>query len=229
MAEAKFEGFPKASVKFFTELAKNNDKVWFEAHREDYENEVLTPAQQFVVAMGKRLQKLSPKVNADPRPNHSLFRLHRDTRFSKDKSPYKTHFGIMFWEGSRPRMECSCYYLHLEPPNLLLGVGIYAFTPELLEVYRGACAHPKLGPQLAKAAKQLVSKGYNLGGKFYKKAPRGYEAGHANADLLLHNGMHAGIETKIPAEFYGAKLLDYCFAHYKNMSPLHKWLVEVMG
>jgi uncharacterized protein (DUF2461 family) len=136
--------------------------------------------------------------------------------------------GIMLWEGSRPRMECSCYYLHLEPPKLMLGVGLYMFTPELLEVYRAACVHPKHGPALAKAAKQLEAKGYALGGKFYKKVPRGFEADHPNAELLLHNGMHADLETKIPAEFYSPKLLDYCFAHYKNMSPLHKWLVEVL-
>ncbi len=230
MAEAnKFEGFPKASVKFFTDLAKNNNKAWFEGHREEYDNSVMLPAQQFVVAMGKRLQKLSPNVSADPRVNRSLFRLNRDTRFSKDKTPYKTNMGAMFWEGSRPRMECSCYYFHLEPPKLMLGIGIYMFTPEMLEVYRGACVHQKLGPQLRKITKQLASKGYNLGGKFYKKVPRGFEADHPNAELLLHNGMHAGIETKIPAEFYTPTLLDYCFAHYKNMSPLHKWLVEVTG
>lgn len=225
----KFEGFPKASVKFFTDLAQNNTKAWFEAHREDYENNVVLPAEQFVAAMGARLQKLSPEVNADPRVNRSLFRLNRDTRFSKDKTPYKTHMGIMFWEGSRPRMECSCYYMHLEPPKLMLGIGLYQFTPELLEVYRGACVHPQHGPALAKIAKQLEAKGYALGGKFYKKVPRGFDADHPNAELLLHNGMHAGLETKIPAEFYSPKLLDHCFAHYKNMSPLHKWLVEVLN
>ncbi len=225
----KFPGFPKASVKFFKDLAQNNSKAWFDAHREEYEQNVVLPSEQFVIAMGARLQKLSPKVNADPRVNRSLFRLNRDTRFSKDKTPYKTHMGIMFWEGSRPRMECSCYYMHLEPPTLMLGIGIYEFTPELLEVYRKACVHPKLGPELNKIAKQLTKKGYNLGGKFYKKVPRGFEAEHPNAELLLHNGMHAGIEMKIPAEFHAPKLLDIAFAHYKNMAPLHKWLVAVMG
>ena len=229
MAASTFPGFPKASVKFFNDLAKNNSKVWFEAHREAYESNVVAPSEQFVMTMGTRLQKLSPNVNADPRVNRSLFRLHRDTRFSKDKTPYKTHMGVMFWEGQRSRMECSCYYMHLEPPQLMLGVGIYEFTPELLDGYRKACVHPKLGPALNQITKQLTKKGYALGGKFYKKVPRGFDADHPNAELLLHNGMHAGIETKIPAEFYTPKLLDYCFAHYKNMAPLHHWLVEALG
>ncbi len=228
--ELQFDGFPKAGVKFFISLAKNNNKPWFETQREEYENFVMQPAQQFVLAMGKRLQKLSPKVNADPRVNRSLFRLNRDIRFSKDKRPYKTNLAAMFWEGSGPRMECSCYYFHLEPPNLMLGVGIYQFTPDMLEVYRQACVHAKYGPALAKAVKQLLRYGgYTLGGSFYKKTPRGYDPEHPNAALLLHNGLHAGIETKIPKEFYSAKLLDYCFARYKDMAPLHKWLVSVMA
>lgn len=228
-ATTKFEGFPKTSVKFFSALARNNNKPWFEAHREDYENNVLAPAQQFVMAMGKRLQKLSPKVNADPRVNRSLFRLNRDTRFSKDKTPYKTHMGVMFWEGSRPRMECSCYYFHLEPPKVMLGVGLYEFTPEMLDGYRTACVHPKHGPALAKIVKQLRQQGYHVGEKFYKKVPRGFDPEHPNAEMLLHNGLHATVEAKIPAAFHGAKLIDFCFAHYKKMTPLHKWLVAVMG
>jgi len=224
-----FSGFPKECVKFFTQLAKNNNKLWFEAHREEYENFVLLPAQEFVMAMGGRLQKLSPGINADPRVNRSLFRLNRDVRFSKDKRPYKTHLAMMFWEGSAPRMECSCYYFHLEPPNLMLGVGIYMFTPEMLEKYRRACVHTRRGPALAKTAAQLLKrKGYALGGSYYKKVPRGYDAGHANAALLLHNGLYAGVETKIPSELYTGKLLQYSFAHYQKMAPLHQWLVEVM-
>src|SRR5262245_1991586 len=199
--EFTFDGFPKECVKFFVHLAKNNNKLWFEAHREEYEDFVMEPAQRFVMAMGKRLQKLSPDINADPRVNRSLFRLNRDIRFSKDKRPYKTNLAAMFWEGSGPRMECSCYYFHLEPPNLMLGVGIYMFTPEMLETYRRACVHPKHGPALGKAVQQLLhNKGYALGGSFYKKVPRGYDPEHPNADLLLHHGLHAGLETKIPNE-----------------------------
>jgi uncharacterized protein (DUF2461 family) len=135
----------------------------------------------------------------------------------------------MFWEGSAPRMECSCYYFHLEPPHLMLGAGLYQFTPEMLEVYRRACVHPRHGPALAKTVKQLLrNEGFTLGGSFYKKTPRGYEPGHANATLLLHNGLYAGFETKIPPELYSGKLLDYCYARYQKMTALHKWLVAVM-
>lgn len=228
--QTSFQGFPGETVKFFIELAKNNNKGWFEAHRREYENFVLPPAQDFVLAMGRRLQKLSPDITADPRLNRSLFRLHRDIRFSKDKRPYKTHLAAMFWQGSGPRMECSCYYFHLEPPHLMLGAGIYQFTPAALQVYRKACVHPGRGAALAKTVKQLLrNKNFTLGGSFYKKTPRGYDPGHPNAALLLHNGLYAGIETPIPKELYSARLLDYCYAHYKKMAPLHQWLAEVLA
>jgi len=223
-----FSGFPKECVTFFSELAENNNKPWFEKNKEDYENYVLAPAREFVVELGKRLRKISPKVNADPRPNKSLFRIHRDTRFSKDKTPYKTHLGIMLWEGSAPRMECSCYYFHLEPPNLMLGVGIYEFTKPALEDYRASVVHQTRGKQLAQAIKKITQNGEcTLGGRVYKKTPRGFDADHPNADLLLFNGLHAGVTTKIPKELYSSAIIDYCFARYKKMDPLHKWLVAL--
>lgn len=223
-----FSGFPKECVAFLNELAENNNKPWFEKHKDNYENHVLAPAREFVVELGKRLRKLSPKVSADPRPNKSLFRIHRDTRFSKDKSPYKTHLGIMLWEGSAPRMECSCYYFHLEPPNMMLGVGIYEFSKHLLEAYRAAVVHQTHGKQLAQAVKKVAQSGdFTLGGRVYKKTPRGFDADHPNADFLLFNGLHTGVTSKIPKELYTAALVDYCFERYKKMDPLHKWLVAL--
>ena len=81
-----FRGFPKECVQFFTELEKNNNKHWFETHRKDYEEYVLNPARQFVLTMGERLKKISPGIVADPRIDKSIFRIYRDTRFSKNKS-----------------------------------------------------------------------------------------------------------------------------------------------
>ena len=83
----------------------------------------MTPARLFVGEMGARLKKLSPGVQADPRVDKSIFRIFRDTRFSRDKTPYKTHLGIWFWEGDGPRMECSGFYFHLDPPKLMNGSG----------------------------------------------------------------------------------------------------------
>jgi len=119
----EFNGFPKQCISFFRNLKKNNTKEWFADHRGEYDEHVLAPSRAFVVAMGDRLKDLSPYVHAESKVNRSLFRIHRDIRFSKDKSPYKTHMGIWFWEGSRQRMECSGYYFHVDPPQPAFGGG----------------------------------------------------------------------------------------------------------
>ena len=229
MAEADgFSGFPRESPRFFLELAANNHKTWFEEHRREYERYVEGPARDFVLAMGERLKRVVPRIHADPRLNRSIFRLYRDTRFSRDKTPYKTHLGLWFWEGSGPRMECSGFYFHLEPPNLMLGAGIYRFSKPMLEVWRRSVVDPKLGPALAKAIDQAGQDGrLYFGGKRYKKTPRGFDPTHKNAELLLYDGFYIGREDKIPDEFYSPELVDYCFRKYEAMLPVHRLLAAM--
>ena len=93
-----FSGFSQEVISFYNELALNNDRDWFNAHKSVYTEKVLEPAQGFVLAMGERLRMLSPNIIADPRTNGSgsIFRIYKDTRFSKDKTPYKTFLGDLF-------------------------------------------------------------------------------------------------------------------------------------
>ena len=223
---SEFKGFPKECVNFYVDVVQNNSKAWFDSHKNVFESYVMTPARDFVSEMGKLLGQISPGINADPRLNRSIFRPYRDTRFSKDKTPYKTHLGIFFWEGSRAKMDCSGYYFHIEPPTLFLAAGMHCFSPLLLGAYRDSVVDPKHGPALKKAIKRISKAGdYSIGGKHYKKTPRGYDSNHENAPLLLHNGLYVWTEDEIPPEFYSAKILNYCFERFKKMSPLHKWLV----
>ena len=224
-----FAGFPREMVTFFEGLQGNNRKQWFEEHRKDYEDYVKHPSAEFVATMGKRLKSISPGIHAIPKINKSLFRINRDTRFGHDKRPYKTNLGIWFWEGARKRMECSGFYFHMGDGKLMLGAGIYIFTSELLKAYRDAVVHKKQGRQLKRTLNDISQKGYSLGRKHYKRVPRGYDASHENAELLLFNGLTAMIENKIPGEFYSNSILDYAFSHFKSMLPLHRWLVQALG
>jgi uncharacterized protein (TIGR02453 family) len=223
-----FSGFSKKTLSFFQKLTVNNNREWFADQRQDYEQYVLRPAQAFVAAMGERLRRLTPGITADPRPDGSLFRIYRDTRFSPDKAPYKTHLGIYFWEGKGPRLECSGYYFHLEPPRLMLGGGIYVFPRPLLEHYRQAVLDPEYGDELASAVKKITARpGFSLGGKHYKRLPPGTDPAQPNAELLLHNGLYAGWETAVPPEFYSAALIDYCWERFRPLEPLHRWLTNL--
>jgi uncharacterized protein (TIGR02453 family) len=231
----KFPGFPKRTVTFLRDLAAHNDRDWFAAHKADYEAAVMAPARAFVLAMGERLRRLSPGIRFDPRANGSLFRIYRDTRFSADKSPYKTNLGILFWEGGGPRMDCPGYYFHLEPPTLMLGGGLYVFSRPLLERYRRTVADPEYGHELAAIVSKLTARpGYTLGGEHYKRVPvplsgifrTGQDTDPTISRLLRHAGLYAGIEVPIPAELHSPDLVDLCFARFKPMEPLHKWLVK---
>jgi uncharacterized protein (TIGR02453 family) len=219
-----FAGFSKELILFFQQLKTNNSKKWFEANRTIYDDCVMQPAKEFVVEMGTKLQQIVPAINAIPKVNQSLFRLNRDTRFSKDKRPYKTNMGVWFWEGKRKRMECSGFYFHIEDRNLMLATGIHMFSPELLTLYRDAVVDKKLGPQLKKAIKAVSGKGYLIGGNHYKRVPRGYDPTHNNAPFLLYNGLYARVEAKIPQEFFSRAIIDYTFSHFQQMLPLHDWL-----
>ncbi len=226
-AVSAFHGFSPETVSFFLQLGQNNNKAWFDDHRSVYDDAVLGPSRAFVEAMGTRLATIAPGVHADPRINRSIFRINRDMRFSKDKSPYKTYFSLIFWEGQGPKLACSSFYFHVEPPTLLLGAGIYIFPDEILHAYRRAVIDPVQGPALNQAVQTVQEAGYTLDGKRYKRVPRDYPSDHERAELLLYNGLTTGYDTVIPDSFYSLELVDYCFEHYRAMLPVHRWLVNL--
>ena len=227
--DSTFAGFPAGCRRFLRELETHNTKQWFEAHRAEYEECLLDPARAFVVALGKRLKKIAPGVHADPRVNKSLFRINRDTRFSADKSPYKTNLGVWFWDGAGKRMECPGFYFHLDARRLMLGIGMYQFSKPALERYRHAVVDGKRGPALGRAVKTVTGCGLTLGGEHYKRVPRGFDPEHKNAAYLRHNGLHAMREDKAPTELRSAALVDYCMGAYTDGLPLHRWLLPLAG
>ncbi len=223
-----FRGFPKQAVDFYSGLAADNSKAWFDSHKNEYENFVMEPAREFVYALGIRLKEISPRIIADPRVNKSIFRPYRDTRFSRDKSPYKTHLGIFFWEGTGAKMECSGYYFHLEPPIVMLATGMHCFQKKQMEAYREAVVDSTLGPELLQAVELVTGSGTSVGGRHFKKLPRGYTTEGKSSEFLLYNGLFAVFQSEIPGEFFSESLLDYCYSYYKRMNPIHKWLTQAL-
>ncbi|GAK51318.1 hypothetical protein U14_02561 [Candidatus Moduliflexus flocculans] len=226
-----FTGFSEETVAFYRQLAICNERFWFEAHKAEFKQQVMTPAQAFVAAMGERLTSIAPHLIYDNRAtgSGSIYRIHRDTRFSPDKTPYKTFLGILFWEGSRHKNECSGFYLQLNPDNIYLAVGIYIFPSALLKTYRDAVVHPELGARLTTVVRDIAAASYQVGGTHYKRVPAGYDATHQNAALLKHNGLYAGIEMPIPDALYSETFVEFCFAHFQAMLPLHQWLLRTLA
>ena len=223
-----FNGFPKDCMHFLEDLEQNNDREWFNTHKTMYEKNVLAPARLYVAAMGERLQRVIPGIQAIPMVDKSIFRIHRDTRFSTDKQPFKTHVGIFLWEGEGKKLDASGFYLHIEKDKLLIGGGIHIFSPPLLVRYRECVDNAKRGGRL----KTILDKGQqhfgaDLDTDTYKRVPRGYPADHPRADLLKKKGVTLGETTAIPPELHTPDALDYIYARFEKIVPLHRWLVEM--
>jgi uncharacterized protein (TIGR02453 family) len=222
-------GFPKSAVDFLTKLKRNNNRDWFESHREEFQYSVLEPAREFVIVLGEMLRTIAPDIIAIPKVDKSIFRLHRDVRFSKDKSPYKTNLGLFFWEGTKKKMECSGFYFHLEPGQFFIGNGIYIFTDELMKEYRDVISTPNKAKELDSIIKKLKKKGYGIGGKYFKQTPRGLDKEYPYAEYFLYNGLYAYGDSYPLKDLYKQDVVKYSFKKFKEMLPIHRWLVKNLG
>lgn len=176
MANAPY--FTDATFKYLRDIAQNNSRVWFQANRGRYEAQVRDPALRFITDFGSHLTKMSRHFRADPRPvGGSLFRFYRDTRFSKDKSPYKTYTGIQFRHVSGKDAHCPCFYLHLEPKSIFAGAGIWRpGGPTLAKIRERIVESPSAWKRVL-ADRRFKSR-FNLSGDSLKRPPRGYDPEH---------------------------------------------------
>ena len=211
--------------KFFSQLSKNNNKLWFDAHRSEYDENILAPAKELVIRLGEELQKFAPGIIADPRINKSIFRINRDIRFSKDKTPYKTHIAILLCEGNAPKMENPGFYTHISANEITVGTGLYRFPKDILEAYRNRIQIERENKNLNKIITSLMEKGYNISGEHYKRFPAGFNTNLENPQLLLHNGISAW--RTLSNNSNSPDLLSLCKAIFKETIGLHKWLVEL--
>ena len=109
----------------------------------------------------------------------------------------------------------------------MLAAGAYMFDKKVLTEYRESVVHPVYGTQLSEAIDEVTDGPYTIGGKHYKRVPRGFDPEHENSDLLLHNGLYAATEIAIPNELYSDAILDFCASRYRDMAPVHRWLVAL--
>lgn len=220
-----FEGFSAETIFFLKNLRENNNRDWFLARKKDYTKKVLQPAGDFVTEMGKLLQRISPGINAEPKVNRSICRIYRDTRYSNDQNPYKTHLGIWFWHGSRKVHESPGYYFELRPEELYLSAGISSFSRKALYCYREAVADIKCGEELVRIVEKIEKyPDYHLSKIYYKGVPEGYQVEGKRAELIRFNGLMGSTEMPIPTELYSHDLVKFVFHIFKNLSPMQNWL-----
>lgn len=176
--------FDPALFAFLRDLAANNDRGWFEAERERYESAVRGPALRFIVDFGPHLLGVSPHFRADPRPQGgSLFRIHRDIRFAKDKSPYKTHIGLHFRHERGKDAHTPGFYLHLEPGGSFIGLGLWHPDNPTLARLREAVVGDPAAWRRAVGGKRFAA-AFTVSGDELARVPRGCDPAHPLADVL---------------------------------------------
>ena len=223
----QFNGFKKEGIEFLQKLEKNNSKVWFENHRHTWEDTILAPNKAFVEDMGDTLQILVPTIKALPKVSGSLFKIYRDTRFSKNKTPMKDKIGLLFWQGLGHRMQSSSFYMHYTKENYFVASGIRAFKAPLLKTYRNYIKNEKKRESLHQILEELQNKGYKYSPQKYIRVPKDFTGNETHLYLTKVDSMFAYIEYEIDNDFYSVKLLDKLFKIYDDMKDLQQWVYEM--
>ncbi len=172
--------FTQETFRFLEELKLHNDRAWFAANRGRYEDSVKVPALRFIEDFTPHLKRLSPHFGAGPR---SLFRIHRDVRFSKDKRPFKTHTGIQFRHDRGRDVHAPGYYFHIEPDQCFAGLGLWHPTgPTLRAIRERIVEEPALWRKASRGRKLTAV--LEMGGDTLTRAPRGFDPRHPYVEDL---------------------------------------------
>ena len=181
--------FPDTACSFLADLSANNDRAWFEANRNRYEAEWLQPAIDFVNAQAGGMAALSPPHRAEARVNGTIRRLHRDTRFSKDKTPFDPRLHLIFWTGAHPNRSPAVHIV-LHADRLGMGAGQFAMTAAELESYRSAISeNADAREALAGICDDLEALGHALTPETLKRVPRGFEPEGRFETFLKRKGL----------------------------------------
>lgn len=172
--------FTPQTFRFLKDLAGHNDRAWFADNKPRYEAHVRDPALRFIEDFAVRLKRISPHFHAGPR---SLFRIHRDVRFSKDKSPYKTHTGIHFRHDTGKSAHAPGFYLHLEPGSVFAGVGIWHPDASTLRQIRSEISEQPDRWTRASRSRKFVDT-FELAGDRLTRPPKGFDPEHPHIEDL---------------------------------------------
>jgi uncharacterized protein (TIGR02453 family) len=225
-----FDGFPKALPAFLRALGDNNSRDWFQAHRSDYEQAFLAPAQAFIEALAPKLAVLGQGLRAEPKVDGSIRRLNRDIRFSKDKTPYNAHLHLIFWRGDKATVSPGFHFV-ITADRAGAGAGMYAFGKAELERYRTAIGDPDRADRLARAVSTAAQAGGgDLDPPALKRVPAGIDPTAPNAELARHKGIVVRRDLPLDDALFGPAAPDYVLDRFRPLAPVHNWLVdEVAG
>ncbi len=223
-----FSGFPPTLIHFLTQLSKNNNRDWFAKNKSRYETEVLEPALKFVAAFASPLEKISPMFSAESkRVGGSVMRVYRDTRFSKDKTPYKTNLGIHFRHQLGRDVHAPGFYIHIAPDESFLAAGIWRPPNAAVSKIREAIvSDPAAWRKAAHGA--AFRKQFHLAGDSLKKAPRGFDPEDPAIDDVERKDF-IGFKPLKRADVEHSRFIGHVSDVLRASRPLMRFLCHAIG
>ncbi len=224
--QTPFRGFPPETLRFLRALKRNNDRTWFLANKATYEEKVKQPLIELVTALGGAVQGFAPELETDPK--RVIFRIYRDTRFSPDKTPYKTHIAAHFTPCGAGRNAGAGLYFHLDPQEFLVAGGVYMPAPPELRLIRNyVAAHDEELRAILRnpGFKRLFG---GLQGEVLTRAPKGFLPDHPALDLLRHRHYVAWFE-KPAALAETPELFPLVVRGFVALMPLLRYLNKALS
>lgn len=226
--------FSSAAFRFLKGLKQHNAKPWFESHRAEFEREVRDPMRGLIAEMDARFASFAPEITGDPK--RSMFRIYRDTRFSRDKSPYKTHAACWFTHrnadtrvGSEAEGGGAGFYFHLEPGRSLVGAGIWMPPRPMLNRLRDAIAEKHREFVKIVTNKAFVKRFGGLEDEaMLKRMPRGFAEDHPAAAWLRFQSFTSG-RRLTDRQAIGPGLGTTLEKEFRGLLPLVRWLNGAVG
>jgi len=220
-----FKGFSRNSIAFLKELKKNNNKQWFEPRKQDYENLLLLPLKNLVANIGSFMLSIDSYFEVRPAVNKTISRIYRDTRFSRDKSPYKTSLWITFKRPKKGWKDAPAYFFEISPNSYRFGMGFYSATPKTMKKFR------ELIDKKPKEFQKAISfyprqKTFALEGEKYKRIfdetkPKKIQDWHQRKNLYLV------CNRKIDNVLFSDKLKDDLVSGFSSLADFYHFLLKI--
>ena len=218
MSKKSFEGFNQGTLDFLKDLKDNNNREWFNHYKKDFEVHYKQPASEFSAELSLALTGLTAQLNIP-----KVFRIYRDVRFSKDKTPYNAHLHISFTPdvaGATPPM----WFFGVDSARLSLGCGIFGFDRAHLEQFRSRIVGSE-GSQIFQTIENLKSSGARFIDPELKRVPAGYAKDHEFGHLLRHKGLSGWYDYR-PDMITRSDLVNWCLEEFQKLLPLYEVLLQ---
>ena len=222
-----FEGIGAGAGRLIAELAHRQDKAWYTAHKAEIDARVYAPLRALFDEARPLVQRFYPRQEVTAK----IFRIHRDVRFSNDKTPYKDHASGVLLVGAQkePTRAAGALYLQVGPDEGG-AAGMWSMEGDALARYRKAVLDARRGPQVEKLLRPLLARGYSItSAAQLVRAPKGVDPAHPRVGLLRHKGLALDFPP-IPRQVRHSKaLLGWCVERAREVAPLLRWLLEAAG